>query len=157
MVWTNAPARVYHGTTLAAAYNIIAQATRLGTNGIDRTLGRLDADFGQGFYVTTVLHQAQQWANNKVRDAQAPTLLLNITSADTAAVLIFDMDRDIAGDGDNLTFVVEDSAFHEFVLFNRLRNSAHARGGGAPMIWFTGQWRHFLNPLPIRTAIRYVF
>jgi hypothetical protein len=31
-------------------------------NGIDPTLGRVDADFGRGFYTTTVERQARQWA-----------------------------------------------------------------------------------------------
>lgn len=131
MVWTNAPARVYHGTTLARANSIRTRATQLGTNGIDLALGRGGADFGRGFYVTTVLHQAEQWANVKVTDTQ-PSIQFATTAADTAAVLVFEVERDLAGRCDHLTFVVEDLEFHQFVLFNRLGNSAHARGGGDP-------------------------
>ena len=120
MVWSNAPARVYHGTSLTHADSIRARATQLGTNGIDLALGRGDADFGQGFYVTTVVHQAQQWANVKVTMGRSPTRLFAITAADTAAVLAFDLDRDIAGRREYLTFVVEDLEFHQFVLFHRL-------------------------------------
>jgi hypothetical protein len=115
MVWTNSPARVFHGTTLSNAKNIIK-------NDPDPTRGRAAADFGQGFYVTSVLHQAQQWANLKVRNLP-PHL------SDKAAVVEFDMNRDVAGQlGDHLTFVVADSAFHDFVLFNRLGSATHGRG-----------------------------
>ena len=45
----------YHGTSLAAAQSIQ-------TNGIDLSFGAPDTDFGQGFYITTILYQAQEWA-----------------------------------------------------------------------------------------------
>ena len=121
MVWTNAPARVYHGTTFTNAMKIIASSRSSSSNGIDLSLGDPNKDFGQGFYVTTVLHQAKQWANQKVRKLPAR---LN----DDAAVLTFDMDRDTAGScGDHLAFVIADDPFYEFVLYNRLGGPTHHR------------------------------
>src|SRR5262245_13835671 len=47
--------RLYHGCTSHDANNIQG-------HGIDLALCRLDTDFGRGFYTTTVLYQARQWA-----------------------------------------------------------------------------------------------
>jgi hypothetical protein len=100
---------------------IIARSRSSSSNGIDLSLGDPNKDFGQGFYVTTVLHQAEQWANQKVR--KLPTHV-----NDDAAVLTFDMDRDIAGGcGDHLAFVIADAAFYDFVLYNRLGGPSHHR------------------------------
>jgi hypothetical protein len=46
---------LYHGCTSHDASNIQA-------HGIDLARCRLDTDFGRGFYTTTVLYQARQWA-----------------------------------------------------------------------------------------------
>jgi hypothetical protein len=117
VVWTNAAAKVYHGTTESAARSIVL-------GGVNPSFGRGAADFGQGFYVTSDLHQARQWANQKVRAS---------TGSHNAAVLEFDLDRDkLASHGDHLTFILPDSAFHDFVLFNRLGGSNHYRAGGSP-------------------------
>ncbi|MGC2781279.1 MAG: DUF3990 domain-containing protein [Bradyrhizobium sp.] len=117
VAWSNAPARVYHGTTLAHAQLIVS-------HGINPRAGRGAADFGQGFYVTTTLHQAQQWANQKVRNLPSHV-------AGIAAVLSFDLDRDLAAACEHLTFVLADSDYHDFVLFNRLGSATHGRSGGA--------------------------
>jgi len=118
VAWTNASARVYHGTTLT-------NARQIATYGINPHAGRGAADFGQGFYVTSVLHQAQQWANQKVRNLPPHV-------PDIAAVLTFDMDRDRAAACEHLAFVVADSDYHDFVLFNRLGSLTHHRKGGVP-------------------------
>jgi hypothetical protein len=102
----------------------------MSSGGPNPSLGRGAADFGQGFYVTSVLHQAQQWANQKVRNL--PVRLLGTPGA-VAAVLTFRMDRDAAGKyGDHLTFVIADAQFYDFVLFNRLGSATHGRTGGRP-------------------------
>ncbi len=46
---------LWHGCMESDRVNIEA-------NGIDPTLGRVNADFGRGFYTTTVERQARQWA-----------------------------------------------------------------------------------------------
>lgn len=45
---------VYHGTTTAIEYPKV-------------DVGRPDLDFGPGFYVTTLLEQAEEWANRMAR------------------------------------------------------------------------------------------
>ncbi|MBV9854403.1 MAG: fibronectin type III domain-containing protein [Streptosporangiaceae bacterium] len=57
----------YHGTSLAYAQDIQA-------NGIDLTKSDPDTDFGMGFYVTTSLSQAQQWARKNFR-GQTPSVV----------------------------------------------------------------------------------
>lgn len=117
MVWSNSPAKVYHGTTRQDALSIVG-------SGPNPAFGRGAADFGQGFYVTSNLHQAQQWANQKVR---------SLPGSHIAAVLTFDLDRDLVGAyGDHLAFVLPDGAFHDFVLFNRLGSSTHGRAARKP-------------------------
>lgn len=118
MVWSNAPRYVFHGTTDWLASAILA-------NGIDPSAGRATADFGQGFYVTSDPHQAQQWANRKAR--------YRPKSSVRAAVLCFLLDRDKVGAlGDHLVFVLADSDFHDFVAFNRFGSASHGRSTGLP-------------------------
>ena len=109
---------VYHGTTLSNANKIV-------TTGVDPTLGRAAADFGQGFYVTTVLDQAREWANQKTRIALSP--------GERASVLVFNLNRDTLGVlGDHLAFLVPNSKFYEFVLYNRLEKPSHGRSKSLP-------------------------
>jgi Protein of unknown function (DUF3990) len=116
MVWTNAAQLIYHGTDEHSAAQILA-------NGIHLASCRPLADFGPGFYVTSSLHQAQQWANQKVRRIQA----LGGPSV-RAAVVMFDFDRDKAGDlNDHLTFVIAGADFFDFVNYNRTDGNKHHR------------------------------
>ncbi len=116
MVWNNTPRKVYHGTIDPHVAAI--------SGGVNPAAGRGAADFGQGFYVTTDLHQAEQWANQKAR---------SMPSAPNAAVLTFELDRDlIATLGDHLTFVLADIDFYDFVLFNRFGSPSHKRSSGYP-------------------------
>ena len=66
MPWTNGTITVYHGTD-----NLSANAIR--QSELDPNRFNSQTDFGAGFYVTTSLHQAQQWANQRCR----PTTHLN--------------------------------------------------------------------------------
>ena len=117
MPWTNAPLVVYHGTDEDAAVRIQAV-------GIDLAVCRLRADFGRGFYVTSSLHQAQQWANQKA---------LRSPRGGRSAVLTFDLDRDeVANLDDHLAFVMQGSDFFDFVRYNRLGNNDHARRSAVP-------------------------
>jgi len=116
MVWTNAPLVVYHGTDDNAARDIVQ-------NGIRLDLCGPAADFGRGFYITTNLHQARQWANKRA-----------LSTGGKAAVVIFRLDRDkVAELDDHLTFVVPSDEFYDFVRYNRIMgNTDHARSGAAP-------------------------
>ena len=60
MAWTDGPLVVYHGTDNAAASSIFK-------NGIELSLSQPFTDFGAGFYTTTSLPQAQNWADERCR------------------------------------------------------------------------------------------
>jgi hypothetical protein len=60
MVWNNRRyLTLYHGTDLTSATNICS-------NSIQLNFCKPITDFGQGFYTTTYLHQAKNWANIRV-------------------------------------------------------------------------------------------
>lgn len=60
MVWNNNRyLTLYHGTDLASANKIINSSIQL-------NFCKPLTDFGQGFYTTTYLHQAKNWANIRV-------------------------------------------------------------------------------------------
>ena len=60
MPWTNGAFTVYHGCDEKSARDIKA-------NGVDLNQCRPRTDFGVGFYTTTNRHQAENWANTRVR------------------------------------------------------------------------------------------
>lgn len=114
MAWTNAPLVVYHGTDENSALHIAR-------NGISLAACRPLADFGRGFYVTSSLHQAQQWANQKILRLSPPSSL-------RAAVLTFFLDRDLSADlDDHLTFVRGTNDFYDFCQYNRMGGPSHGR------------------------------
>lgn len=110
--WTNQPVTLYHGTI----------QTHLGSlrAGIDLRQGRARTDFGQGFYTTTWLEQAQ------LRPWQ-----LSLRQGGRPIVLRFDVDREALARLDCLCFVrgglrVED--FWSFVHHCRSGLIGHGRG-----------------------------
>src|SRR5437588_12636961 len=103
MVWTNSPAVLYHGTDEISAHNIRTGRIRLSAS-------RPAGDFGRGFYLTSNLHQAEQWANQKIARMPGPPG----GGAVRAAILTFNLDRDLAADlDDHLTFVLPTSDFFD--------------------------------------------
>jgi hypothetical protein len=123
MVWNNRT-RVFHGTTETFANNIR-------TSKPNPSLSRVAADFGKGFYVTSNAHQARQWANQKVRSRPGAPV--------RAAVVEFEMNWDWPATPkfDVLSFALDDTPFHDFVVFNRLAgvglgSVSHGRGAGGP-------------------------
>ena len=54
---------VYHGTSTFEGYSSLANIDK-----IDLKKGYKKADFGQGFYVTYILEQAQNWAERKANN-----------------------------------------------------------------------------------------
>jgi hypothetical protein len=84
-------------------------------------------DFGQGFYVTTNLHQAEQWANTR---ATAGNVALTAGSAPTVAlVLQFCLSRDWLASLESLSFVVEAPDFWALIDDCRGRFPPHQRTG----------------------------
>jgi hypothetical protein len=73
-LWTNQDIVLYHGTTVAAARAIEA-------GHIDLRYGRRGADFGPGFYTTTMRGQASRWAR-RIADERSsrPALVVLVLS-----------------------------------------------------------------------------
>jgi hypothetical protein len=81
MAWANPPLTLFHGTVLIAAQSIVA-------SGIDRRTFRPGTDFGPGFYATTNLAQAQEWAARKAgKLGGAPAVISFLVDRDAAASL----------------------------------------------------------------------
>jgi Protein of unknown function (DUF3990) len=97
--------------------------------GIDLTRCQLNADFGQGFYLTTVRGQAEHWAWKRFVDAAR--------TGPTPVVLKFELDRDEIAGLEGLQFVRADFfavdywAFVQHCRQNGSGNPAdHARSNG---------------------------
>ncbi len=117
MAWQNGPVALYHGTDdLSAA--IIASPSFPMNHSVN--LGRSNAltDFGRGFYVTTSLHQARNWANNRYRRALATP-----SPANHAVVLRFDVARDVLATLNVLCFVTEGSSQDYWDFITHCRNA----------------------------------
>jgi hypothetical protein len=95
--WTNPPLRVYHGTD-SNSVGLVARGAGLPPFAVNLALCRPFSDFGQGFYTTTRLHQARQWANMRV--LRAPR-----QGNPFAVVIRFDLDRDWLASLESLAFV----------------------------------------------------
>jgi Protein of unknown function (DUF3990) len=115
MAWTNAPQVVYHGTDETAANDILKT-----TISLSRCNPR--SGFGQGFYVTSVLHEARFWADWRAHNTKG-----------RSAVMAFDLNLDaIASAADHVVFTLADNNFHDFVRHNRLKMGPdHGRTGNS--------------------------
>ena len=116
MPWNNDNVELYHGT----------DTSQLGTIGIDPnphgllvTKCRRGTDFGMGFYLTTYMHQAEQWANEAYYRNLSPT-----GANQQAIVLSFEVERDLLASLQALVFVRETPDFWSLVR--------HCRGGYSP-------------------------
>ena len=93
-MWSDNVLTLYHGCDENSADSIVAPTD--GTpNGISLSHCSSATDFGRGFYTTTFLHQAQQWANLKL--ASLPRT--------RAAVVRFTVARPLIGGLANMAFV----------------------------------------------------
>jgi hypothetical protein len=95
--WSDPPLRLFHGTDTTAlpagsSLSVFAPISFL----VNILVCRPFTDFGQGFYVTSNLHQARQWANAKV---------VRTPGSSRAVVLEFRSDRDWLASLDALCFV----------------------------------------------------
>jgi hypothetical protein len=98
MAWANGPLVLYHGTDDRSAQNIMQ-------NGVDLNYCKALSDFGRGFYLTTWLHQAKNWANVRCRRLRrsAPT------RPPIATVLSYAIDRAEIARPEVLVFISEGS------------------------------------------------
>ena len=114
-MWSNQPLKVYHGCDDVSASKIVPT---IGGHAIDLARGRPATDFGQGFYTTTNVRQAEQWANRRYHFGQAQ-------GAKSAAVVGFTIDRDAMASLDDMAFVRDDFAPNS----DYWQLVAHCRGG----------------------------
>jgi hypothetical protein len=125
--WLNKDLYVYHGTD---SNSVGAASIRSGTSiplSVSLPLCRPYTDFGQGFYVTTYLHQAEQWANK--RAAAVNAALPSSATPTVAVVLQFCLKRDWLAGLEGLSFVLETPDFWALVDDCRSRFPPHQRTG----------------------------
>ena len=118
MNWNNSPLILFHGTDLPSAQAILTQGIRL-------SFCRPGTDFGRGFYGTTLLHQAKNWANRRCLTLQAAGVPNAI-----AAVMRFSVSRNALANLEALSFVtdgpqVSTSDFWKFVWHCRMQIGPH--------------------------------
>lgn len=112
--WTNQTVRLYHGTTTAHAASITRSGVRIG-------LGNPKADFGRGFYTTTIERQARSWAWQLANRRRVSPL-----------VLYADLEREALAGLDSLAFVRGDfdaEDYWSFVTHCRSGADGHSRSG----------------------------
>jgi hypothetical protein len=125
MPWANGSLAVYHGTdTNSLPGPGPFQAGQKLSFVVNLALCRPATDFGQGFYTTTSLHQAREWANARVR--RLPPMRMQ----PQAIVLQFDLDRDWLATLESLVFVRAIIDFWDFVAHCRAGRTVHHRQGG---------------------------
>lgn len=103
--WTAPQGRelfLFHGCTTHDQFDIQ-------TNGIDLMKGRVNTDFGRGFYTTTVEYQARQWAWNRFYDPAVKRIPMN-----QPVVLRFAVDRHDLASMSSLAFVLGDHGQDDF-------------------------------------------
>ena len=125
MAWTNRPLVLYHGTTSIAA-SAISTPSNSGAHSIDLSLCSPKADFGQGFYLTTVLTQAEDWADRQFRYLSRKT-----KESTCAVVLRFEVDRNHLASLLSLCFVTDGPSpdYRDFVEHCRNQMGPHLLHG----------------------------
>jgi hypothetical protein len=105
--WANGPLILYHGTLRINGDSIL--------RGVELRRGRADADFGRGFYTTTVWEHAVQWAKIKAQ----------IDPGNDPIIVAFEVDRDQLAALEFLCFVRADPDASDFwnLVFRCLRQA----------------------------------
>lgn len=117
MPWQNGPLVLYHGTDVKSANDILQ-------NGIQWNLCKTLTDFGQGFYLTTYLHQAKNWANVRCRLLQKQA---SPSPLPVAAVIRFEISREELALPEVLVFVTEGANPDYWDLVSHCRQGGSGR------------------------------
>jgi hypothetical protein len=118
--WSNGRLTVYHGTDVVSAN--LPVAGQQAPFSVQLSQCRPATDFGRGFYTTTSIHQARQWANSKVRRIRRRNRTAGL-------VLRFDLDRDRLAKLESLVFVRPIQDYWDFVTHCRSGGFVHGRRG----------------------------
>ena len=124
--WKNSPLTVYHGTDSYAlsGHNLVLLQQLSGFQ-VDLNKCSPLTDFGRGFYVTTSIFQARNWANDRVRKRQS-------TRNSLAVLLSFELDRNWLSGLESLSFLLPDSDYWDIVSYSRRGNTPHNRNVVTP-------------------------
>jgi hypothetical protein len=116
-LWNNAPLVAYHGTILSelSRYSPVKGQVLAGFE-VDLAVCRDTTDFGKGFYLTSSLEQAQNWANVKAERKRSK-----------AIILTFELKRDWLASLEALCFVIGDAPFFKLVADCRRGTAPHQR------------------------------
>lgn len=118
MTWANDDMVLYHGCSdrslRPANPNGISPGG--GAHNISPSVGASRPDFGPGFYTTTWLHQARNWANMRVRRQRTGK----------AVVLSMRLDRNHFANLQSLVFPSDRDKFYDFVAYCRAGSFPHA-------------------------------
>ncbi|MBI1929590.1 DUF3990 domain-containing protein [Candidatus Poribacteria bacterium] len=139
MPWTNGPIVLYHGTE-----DISASAIRLPSPPMNHSINlsycNPSADFGGGFYTTTNLNQARNWANMRYRRRR----FNRRNPAQYAVVIKFEVDRNLLSTLHHLGFVTENSNpdYWDFITYCRNGRSPH-------LLWGTRDYDVVFGPVSL--------
>ena len=128
----NPPLRVYHGTDDLSLlrWGAVARGRTITGFRVSLPLCRPFTDFGQGYYVTTWVHQARQWANARVLRILAPT-----GPQPKAVVLRYTLDRDWLAGLESLVFNRPTRDYWNFVDDCRSGFPPHQRPGPYDVVY----------------------
>ena len=97
---------LHHATKVTGTASILA-------NGIDVTYGREYLDFGQAFYITNDIEQAEDWIFKKFKGY--------------GDILVFQVDEEIFAEYEGKTFHGNTKAWRTFVYDNRVGPPSHVK------------------------------
>ena len=132
MTWKNDDLVLYHGTDESAAQAILSK-------GVDLKMCSQFTDFGSGFYTTTHLDQAKNWASNRAIRIRA-----RIPSA-RGAVIEMRVNRDWISDLQALVFVrpARETGWEAFVRHCRNGLIPHKTSGNYDIVYGpVAQWQN---------------
>jgi hypothetical protein len=120
VAWMNDDMVLYHGCSDQSLFPLNPKGIVVGTgpHNISLSAGALRPDFGPGFYTTTWLHQARNWANLRVGKVSGRS------PGAKAVVLSMRLARNGFANLQSLVFPSDRDSFYSFV--------AYCRGGGNP-------------------------
>jgi hypothetical protein len=120
-VWSNQNIVLYHGTLAAYAQGIRTK--------VQVAFGKPNKDFGPGFYLTTRLHQARDWADRKAAEKPADTA--------APAVVQITVSREALAGLQTLAFVQGDFDAEDYWRFvHYCRDGAVDHGRPFPQIYY---------------------